>query len=195
VDHKERSEMSQTRASKSDDEVNTGKSTEQQNSEASLMDPSMSKTTTVSSPKDDAAMAPISTTSWFSIWPRSGVTTKATDVVPTSEAQPDDTSLGPPVAEIPVGTEPKRPSPGSTWAFWSRDSRTLVESAEAQESGELAVTGEATQDNPAPAHTAILTGNEGDRGKKSSKRGRQLPDDVQEPASKALQSDVSNKRL
>lgn len=174
-------------------EASCGKTTEQQDSHASLTDPPFSEPTTVSpSIGDGAITTPILTTSWFNVWPGSGLNIKSADIIPADESQTDASAIDGPVAEMPVGTESKRPSPGSTWAFWSKDSRR--QGVQTQEPGELAVTGESTQDNPAPAHTTISEESKGAGGKKTNKRSRQLPDDVQEPASKALHSDAPNKR-
>ena len=140
-------------------------------------------------------MAPVPSSSWFNVWPGSVSNKKHAEVIPSESHPADASALGAPETEIPVGIESKRPLPGSTWAFWSKDSQRPAEKGGAAEGpGELAVTGEASQDNPAPAHATILGESKDDKGKKTNKRGRQLPDDVQEPAPKALHSDLSNKK-
>lgn len=198
VENKARSELSQPQASNSHTvETNAGNPMEQQHSAASLIDqPILEPTTLPSSRGEITTVAPASTSSWFNIWLGSASNNKTTDATPASDPQIDSSTEAAPATETPIVVDSKRPLPGSTWAFWSKDSRRPFEKgAEAEERGELAVAGEATQNNPAPARAVVFEGDNGDRVKKTNKRGRQLLDDVQEPAPKALHSDVSNKRL
>lgn len=193
VEQKVRSELPQQNISDGN-EASLGESTKQQRPQVSLVDPSISEEAASSKSKgDNAVTAPVPSNSWFNAWPGSASNKKMAEITP-SENRPADTSmLGVPAVETPAQFESKRPLPGSTWAFWSKDSQRSAENGdEAEQPGELAVTGEASQDNPAPVHATILGESKDTRGKKTNKRGRQLPDDVQEPAPKALHSDLSN---
>jgi hypothetical protein len=196
VEYKAHSEQSQLQILSGDNKASPGKSVKQQSSQAPPVDPPIPEQTTSSkSEGENEVMAPVSAGSWFNVWPGSPSNKKMTDVIPTENPRTDASTLEAPAAETAVGMESKRPSPGSTWAFWSKDIQTPVEKgSEAEEPGELAVTGDASQDNPAPAHVTILGETKDDKGKKINKRGRQLPDDVQEPAPKVLHSDLSNKK-
>jgi hypothetical protein len=193
VEHKAHSELSKPEVLSGDNEASLDK---QQSSQISSVDPLIFEQTTSSKAKEEsAAMAPVPNSSWFSVWPVSASNKKSADVIPVESHPADTFTLGAPAAEAPVVVESKRPLPGSTWAFWSKDSQRPAEKGgDAEEPGELAVTGEASQDNPAPACATILGENKDDKGKKTNKRGRQVLDDVQEPASKAIHSDLSNKK-
>jgi hypothetical protein len=195
AEHKAHSELSKSQILSSGNESSPDKSIKQESSQISSAHPPISEQSTLSkSNEDNVVIAPVASSSWFNVWPGSASNKKPTDIAPESHLV-DASDSGAPMAEAPVCIEAKRPGPGSTWAFWSKDSRRLAEKGgEAEEPGELAVTGEASQDNPAPAHATILGENKDDKGKKINKRGRQLPDDVQEPASKALHSDLSNRK-
>jgi hypothetical protein len=196
AEHKAHSEIPKSQILSGDNEASPGNSIKQQSSQVSSLDPPISKQTTSSKSKEGSAvMAPTPNSSWFNVWPGSVSNKKPIVVIPRESLPADTSALGAPIVEATVGVESKRPLPGSTWAFWSKDSQRPAERCgEAEERGELAVTGEASQDNPAPAHATILGESKDDKGKKTNKRGRQLPDDVQEPASKALHSDLSNKK-
>lgn len=196
VEHKAHSELSRSQILSGENEASPGSSIQPQSSQVSSINPPISEQITSSKSKgDNEVIVPDPNSSWFNVWPGSASNKKTTDVIPTESHPADVSALGAPAAEVPVGIESKRPSPGSTWAFWSKDSRKPADKGgEAEEPGELAVTGEASQDHPAPAHATILGESKDDKGKKSNKRGRQLPDDVQEPASKPLHSDLSNKK-
>lgn len=196
VEHKAQNELSKPEVLSGDNEASLDKSIKQQSSQVSSVDPLIFEQTTSSKANEDsAAMAQVPNSSWFSIWPVSASTKKPADVIPVESHPADTFALGAPAAEAPVDVESKRPLPGSTWAFWSKDSQRPAEKGgEAEEPGELAVTGEASQDNPAPAHATMLGESKDDKGKKTNKRGRHLLDDIQEPASKALHSDLSNKK-
>jgi len=195
VEQKAHSELPQQNIS-GGNEASLGESTKQQRPQASSADPSISEEAASSKSKgDNAVMAPVPSSSWFNVWPGSASNKKMAEITPGENRPADTFMLGVPAVETPIRFESKRPLPGSTWAFWSKDSQRPAEKGdEAEEPGELAVTGEASQDNPAHVHVTILEESKDNIGKKTNKRGRQLPDDVQESAPKALHSDLSNKK-
>ncbi len=196
VEPKVHSELPQPKIISVGSEANHDESIKQQNPQASPADPSISEQTI--SPKstgDDAVMARVPSSSWFNVWPGSASNKMTTDAIPTENRPADTSALGVPAVEQPAGVESKKPLPGSTWAFWSKDCQGQAENGgEAEEPGELAVTGEASQDNPAPTRSVTLGEGKDDKGKKTNKRVRQLPDDLQEPAPKILNSDLSDKK-
>ncbi|KAJ0304469.1 hypothetical protein COL516b_005824 [Colletotrichum fioriniae] len=113
---------------------------------------------------------PSSTNSWFGFWysnapatenPPNSDTPKPTESTEIPKApeepvkQPEDVTMedAPPPKPEPA----KTPSAGSTWAFWSRDTRPKAEGSKHQtaqpESGELAVIGQGSEAHP--EHTGI----------------------------------------
>ncbi|KXH37407.1 hypothetical protein CSIM01_06175 [Colletotrichum simmondsii] len=129
------------------------------------------ETPSAEAPVENAGLnPPSSTNSWFGFWysnapatenpPDSDTPkpTESTEVPKTPEEpvkQPEDMSMedAPPPKPEPA----KTPSAGSTWAFWSRDTRPKVEGSKSQtaqpESGELAVIGQGSEAHP--EHTGI----------------------------------------
>jgi hypothetical protein len=137
-----------------------------------------------------------STASWFSFWPISN-SSKA-----TSENASIDRSRNPADASIvesaavPVGNGSNAPTAGSTWAFWSKDSaKPSSNETGTEDSGELAVTGEPSQNDPKPAHATIPDGGLKVNSGKQTKRGRQLLATAEEPLSNIAQTDGSKKML
>jgi hypothetical protein len=178
------------------DEDILGESNKQRSPQESSVDPVISTQTPPSKFEgEDVVMAPVPSSSWFSVWPGSASNKNVAEIT-TSNVHPADTSTrGESLVEAPAGVEVKGPLPGSTWAFWSKDSqRPTKNGVEAEEPGELAITGEASQNNPSPANATILREIKDERVKKTNKRGRSLPDDVQESTSKSVHSDLSNKK-
>ncbi|KAK1467107.1 hypothetical protein CMEL01_11100 [Colletotrichum melonis] len=113
---------------------------------------------------------PSSTNSWFGFWysnapatenPPDSDTPKPTESTEMPKApeepakQPEDVVMedAPPPKPEPA----KTPSAGSTWAFWSRDTRPKAEGSKSQtaqpESGELAIIGQGSEAQP--EHTGI----------------------------------------
>ncbi|OHF03660.1 hypothetical protein CORC01_00979 [Colletotrichum orchidophilum] len=108
---------------------------------------------------------PSSTNSWFGFWYSSA---PATEISPSSDTpKPAENTQIPEAPEEPVKEPedvimedapppkpepPKQPSAGSTWAFWSRDTRPKAEGTKSQtsqpESGELAVIGQGSEARP-----------------------------------------------
>ena len=155
--------------------VNGEQSAELSDEPSALEQPDSSKPTEESSKADEhngasdgdphttKQSAPAS--SWFALWPSRG-TTQAEPVV-----EPDETPQLPKTspaaksgADVDMADAPaslkskettKAPSAGSTWAFWSRDSRTSVGGVIKQpaEPGELAVFGEGSESHPEPANS------------------------------------------
>jgi hypothetical protein len=132
-----------------------------------------------------AVSAPTPSTSWFGLW--------STAAPSTLEAPPKEAPvklMENDISKAKGGTpEPKsgtEPAAGSSWAFWSTD--TTKKGAKAEEDpkqpGELAVTGEASQNHPQPAKTTVV---KDDKKTKSSKRGRPVSADVDEPFKKTPQ--------
>ncbi|OLN85681.1 hypothetical protein CCHL11_08311 [Colletotrichum chlorophyti] len=105
------------------------------------------------------------THSWLGFW-YSGAfaTTKAPSIETTEPAEEVDVSTAAPEpakepedvvmedAPPPRPEPPKQPSAGSTWAFWSRDTRPKTEGTKSKphqpESGELAVIGQGSEAHP-----------------------------------------------
>lgn len=132
--------------------------------------------------------------SWFGLWstaPASTVSEAPREQMPVSVAKKDDEDTimedAPLLAkEVPKPAPRKTPAAGSSWAFWSSDSskKSADVSDETAESGELAVTGESSQDSPEPAKTATI---KDDKKGKTTKRGRPVSVEIDEnsPSSKA----------
>ncbi|PKS13260.1 hypothetical protein jhhlp_000031 [Lomentospora prolificans] len=79
------------------------------------------------------------------------------DVVMADAAPPDPESNEAPQKSHP---EPvKTPSEGSTWAFWSRDSRSKARgtSNQSTEAGELAIIGDGSESHPQPASSSEVS--------------------------------------
>lgn len=196
MEQKAYSELPQLQNISSGHEDALSESNKQQSLPGSSADMLLPEQTTSSKFKgENAVMVPVHSSSWFNIWPGSA-SNKSMAETTTTESRPADTS----VIRLPTieasRVESNRPVPGSTWAFWSKDSqRPAQKGDEAEEPGELAITGEVTQNDPASAHAATLGERKYDRGKKTNKGGRQLADDVQEPAPKALKPDLSTSKV
>jgi hypothetical protein len=143
----------------------------------------------------EAPVAPSS--SWFGLW---------------STAAPS-TAVEAPKEQLPVkvdgnGTDttkkdssgmkdsptkpPEQPAAGSSWAFWTSDSKKSTNSPESENLGELAVAGEPSQNQPEPAKAATV---KEDKKSKSSKRGRPLSTvsvEVDDYPKKAVQPEVTS---
>ncbi|KAK1973356.1 hypothetical protein LZ30DRAFT_743834 [Colletotrichum cereale] len=109
---------------------------------------------------------PVSTTSWFGFWYANSTETEAppkddaakaastTEVASAAEPpakEPEDVVMDD--APPPPKPEPaKQPTAGSTWAFWSRETRPKTEGTKTAttqpESGELAVIGQGSEAHP-----------------------------------------------
>lgn len=107
-------------------------------------------------------------TSWFNIWPStnsgatvtksglSGLSSSAKEGLPTAEVSGGNT-------ELPELDNHSEPAPGSSWAFWSRDTSKGSENKDGRkeyiassEQGTLAIAGEPSQDHPEPAHAPVV---------------------------------------
>ncbi|KAJ9136683.1 hypothetical protein NKR23_g9582 [Pleurostoma richardsiae] len=99
-----------------------------------------------------------STTSWFSFWSSDAAPAKPTDAGKPVESASEPPSKEPEdvvMQEAPPPEPEQAPPPrGSTWAFWSRDSRIETDEKPAgsqapqPESGELAIMGEGSETHP-----------------------------------------------
>ncbi|KAL0778852.1 hypothetical protein CaCOL14_005110 [Colletotrichum acutatum] len=137
---------------------------------------------------------PSSTNSWFGFWYSNA---PATENPPDSDTpKPNDSTEIPKAPEEPVKQpedvtmedapppkpEPaKTPSAGSTWAFWSRDTRPKAEGSKNQtataqpESGELAVIGQGSEAHP--EHTGIsVEQSQSDQATKDGKNAKTTKD-------------------
>ncbi|GAB1320358.1 hypothetical protein MFIFM68171_10568 [Madurella fahalii] len=119
--------------------------------------------------------APASGSYWFWYWPSKSVSV-STEPPPVSEPTPEATAPEPLKSQVKepedVGVqdapaketalEPPAPPPkaGSTWAFWSRDTRSGSGKKQAQqgEQGQLAVMGESSEANPKRANAMEFKG-------------------------------------
>lgn len=125
---------------------------------------------------ENSKTASNTTSAWFGLWSTSastaGTETHETQI-PVKVAKDEDKDI----EEAQKAANP--PASGSSWAFWSTEkSKRPANNDEAtQESGELAVSGEASQNKPEPAK--IATVEEGKKGK-SSKRERPQSLEVEE---------------
>ncbi|OHW91143.1 hypothetical protein CSPAE12_10134 [Colletotrichum incanum] len=138
---------------------------------------------------------PASTNSWFSFWyssapaaetpPNDGTAkaTSPTEGVSTTEQppkEPEDVAMDdapPPPKPEPV----KQPTAGSTWAFWSRDTRPKAGGTKTPttepESGELAVIGQGSEAHP--EHTGLnVEQNHSDNSAKDGKNHKASKDAV-----------------
>lgn len=105
--------------------------------------------TTSQESADDAA----SSTSWFGLWPRSAASPNMPDKFIRDEHVPVKDSIDS-SAEGDSRAENSEPPSGSTWAFWSKDlGRSAAKAGSPNVQGELAITGDPSQRNPAVAHT------------------------------------------
>ncbi|SPO02932.1 related to Rotein of unknown function [Cephalotrichum gorgonifer] len=173
-------------------------------------EPSASESTHESPETDQAqsksakATAPTQQTvsggSWFGLWP-SGVKVPVYPVAETAEApetsQPaEPPSVSKPDTDVDMTDAPaaqskpepvKPPSAGSTWAFWSRDTRTsdTGTSKEPVVPGELAVFGEGSESHPLPANSLDVS----DQDLKSGKQTKQ-----QQPATPVSAGAKNSKR-
>nr|XP_036583617.1 uncharacterized protein CTRU02_06255 [Colletotrichum truncatum]KAF6792760.1 hypothetical protein CTRU02_06255 [Colletotrichum truncatum] len=117
-------------------------------------------------PEQPVATVPAPTTSWFGFWSSSTPATQAPTATDTAKPADDPkvtSTMAPPakdpedvvMEDAPAPKQdapPKQPSAGSTWAFWSRDTRPKTEGSKTPttqpESGELAVIGQGSEAHP-----------------------------------------------
>lgn len=104
-------------------------------------------------------------TSWFNLWPYTAA---------SSDGPEGHTAVLEPVSAAAKGTEdtpmkdaspadaefPSKPSAGSTWAFWSRDTpKSPGNKSEPPETGELAIVGEGSERHPKRANSLDMNQN------------------------------------
>lgn len=119
--------------------------------------------------------------SWFGLWPTaapSNATEAPKEEIPVKIRENDGDAV---ISDVPTheASSPEQavPAAGSSWAFWS--SEPSKKSAEMPNkpatSGEVAVTGDASQDKPQPSKTATV---KQDKQSKPNKRGRSQSSEI-----------------
>lgn len=134
---------------------------------------------------DDASKpmdAPATSTSWFGLWATAAPSTAAS--APETQAPPKVDENDPDTAMKDEPEKPAEPAAGSSWAFWYADTskKTTKLPDGSKDQGELAVSGESSQNKPEPAK--VVTVKE-DKKVKSNKRGRPLSTEVFEDSPNA----------
>lgn len=123
-------------------------------------------------PEHDELVDSSSGASWFGFWPASPrekftKEVKAAETVLQIDHQHDMT------AEVQPSQVPTTPTPGSTWAFWSKESpNPRRRGTTTDEAGALAIKGESSQDKPVPAHASAPNETTKVETIKQRKRGR-----------------------
>lgn len=146
----------------------------------------------IQSSRDEAIAPQMSTASWFNMWPPSVLNRPGDDGVKDLPQAPAQSVA--PATEMPMKNDSAEPAAGSTWAFWSRDlGRSNVKENKTEETGELAIVGESSQDHPTPARAEASTDTKEVLGKQN-KRGRLISSDIQEPAQKIMDRDLEGKK-
>ena len=158
------------------------------NSPSPKIEPNIS----VQSTKDEAIAPQTSTASWFNMWPHSVLSRPSGEAVKDLPQAPTHPTV--PVIETPMKNDSTEPAAGSTWAFWSRDlGKSSAKENKTVETGELAITGDSSQDHPAIARAEAPNETKSAPGKQT-KRGRPISSDVEEPAQKILDRDFGKKK-
>ncbi len=132
--------------------------------------------------------------SWFGLWssstPAAPEEAESKDQIPVKVGE-DNQDIT--MEEAPAPDQPsKSPSPpvaGSSWAFWSTDTSSKKGNGslgKTEDSGQLAVTGEASQDHPEPAITTPLKDS---KKTKSSKRSRPKSIELDEASRKIVEAE------
>ncbi|KAF8849876.1 hypothetical protein BDZ45DRAFT_633742 [Acephala macrosclerotiorum] len=133
---------------------------------------------------EQATVPAQSSSSWFGLWSTVAPSTvaeapKEEILVKTGETGGDTVMEDAPTAA--TETTP-RPAAGSSWAFWSTDTskKPADASGKVEISGQLAVAGENSQNQPEPAKTVPVKDTKAkDKKAKSSKRSRPLSTEVE----------------
>jgi hypothetical protein len=142
--------------------------------------PELPTTTVAASVTSEAAskstpMLPV-TTSWFGLWSTAAPSTaeEPKEQIPVKLAESDQDTV---MEDAPAVKSSAQPAPGSSWAFWTNETtkKTTDPPREAKDTGQLAVAGEESQNNPEPAKAATVSDSK--KGK-SAKRGRPLSTDL-----------------
>lgn len=122
--------------------------------------------------------------SWFGLWSAASSSVAADTAkdempVKTGDSNQDVIMEDPPVVDPP---DAPKPPAGSSWAFWSTDIKKPT-NQEVNTTGQLAVVGESSQDQPEPAKTvpASATGKKDSKKAKSGKRSRPVSSEVEAP--------------
>lgn len=144
-------------------------------------------------PISPAAPPPVTTasTTWFGLWSTSApsaVEQPAKEEVPVKLPDSESNVINEDSTSTKTGSVP---AAGSTWAFWSTDATKKGTKPEENPKGpgELAVTGEASQNHPEPAKTT-----QKDKKGKSSKRGRPESSEAEDPVNKNLQLETPSSK-
>ncbi|KAE8450986.1 hypothetical protein EG329_005426 [Mollisiaceae sp. DMI_Dod_QoI] len=146
---------------------------------------------TEESTTQSSAPAPASTqpsSSWFGLWSTAAPSTAVVAEPPKDErpVKTGDTSGDTVMKDAPsiASTTSTLPAAGSSWAFWSTDTskKPTDGSGKGDTSGQLAVAGERSQNDPEPAKTVEVqdTKKKDTKKAKSSKRSRPLSGEIEE---------------
>jgi hypothetical protein len=122
--------------------------------------------------------------SWFGLWSTAAPSVSADTTKDEISVKTGDNSEDVVMEDAPVADQRNigKPPAGSSWAFWSTDNKKTTSSqSNTQTAGQLAVTGESSQDQPEPARTAPLneTSKKDNKKAKSGKRSRPLSSEVE----------------
>jgi hypothetical protein len=135
------------------------------------------------------------TRSWFSLWSATagpGSTERVNEQMPVKLTGQTSSHLeGTPCASAAESKASNtEPVTGSSWAFWSREEKTKPASkagSTTEEVGEIAVSGETSQDHPQPAKT---TSSKRSKTGKSAKGGREVASDSDDQKAALLDGSV-----
>ncbi|KUJ22203.1 uncharacterized protein LY89DRAFT_638452 [Mollisia scopiformis] len=157
---------------------------DQMEQEAPNEQPVLKECTTENASASVPTPAPPSS-SWFGLWSTAAPSTVAEapkDEIPVKTGDTGgDTVMEDAPSAVPEAST--QPAAGSSWAFWSTDSKKPADApAKTETSGQLAVAGESSQDKPEPAKTVPVkdTQKKDSKKGKSSKRTRPLSGEVEE---------------
>jgi hypothetical protein len=133
-----------------------------------------------------STVVPITSSSWFGLWSTPGPATASEapkEQMPVKIAKDGEDTV---MKDVNPSQSPPQPAAGSSWAFWSTEApkKNINSSKRPAESGQLAVVGESSQDNPEPAKTATVKENK--KGK-STKRVRPVSLEIDDATQKAIQ--------
>jgi hypothetical protein len=108
--------------------------------------------------------------SWFGFWSSATQPKVVDDVRPIDIAAEADCRDNTGTTENLSSQNIASPAPGSTWAFWSKEPRNSAKAGtKTDEHGELAVSGESSQNNPTLAHTSLPKEIKGDAPKQNKR--------------------------
>jgi hypothetical protein len=136
--------------------------------------------------------APTASSSWFGLWSTAATTIPSEAPMEEIPVKLKENNQDVVMEDAPVTEQPVKPVTGSTWAFWSTEPRKkTVETPAQPEPGQLAVTGEPSQDHPEPAKTEPV---KEVKKSKSSKRVRPQSMEMDDATSKTAQQDPASSK-